>query len=450
VIVLFSSPCTTRWSPGKENNNAIGFGVEIPDEEECLRIKESIYPNSPVYLCDSANHKNYSEIAYHLRRLNLFGGAEDYEREDLFGRQLRYLFGSNENVRTGVEGLADALKQYQTDYALIPNTHKNIDSVKSHKLIQLDFDLKNRVFFHGFVSRLVFRFVFEKLAQLEKSSLQKKLDEYKNVNSDIYSDILKENQLSDLIKGSNFHYRALGTVTDFTNSFKKSKIKNFKCVNHPPIQIWFEETKDNLLLGTTAIDEDTLYYPKSKFCYTVDAILLLKKKKDGNDVVIVNFIQITSRNRHGVSPGAFFAMFILVKLIKIANSCDAVVNFFFVVPEELYTQFSSSEADYLHNLFDDIGIFALKIDKQEIFSQIERDCYTNLALLSFKVSIFSGVSLTLNWSDNIQCVIDNLTVTVNDFLVNDSNCFEDISSQYTSTKKKKNSKKRKRKLRTRK
>jgi hypothetical protein len=137
-------------------------------------------------------------------------------------------------------------------------------------------------------------------------------------------------------------------------------------VRHPPIQIWYEDMDHTKMLGINPVTEDTLYYSIDRCCFTVDVILLQKKKRHGNDIIVVNFIRMTTMNKHGVSPGGFFAMFMLVKLIKIINKCDVQVKFFFIVSEELYPKFNSPEADYLHNLFEDIDIYVLKIDKNMI------------------------------------------------------------------------------------
>jgi hypothetical protein len=34
VVVLFSSPSTHRWSTTKQGNDAVGFGMKIPNESE--------------------------------------------------------------------------------------------------------------------------------------------------------------------------------------------------------------------------------------------------------------------------------------------------------------------------------------------------------------------------------------------------------------------------------
>jgi hypothetical protein len=43
------------------------------------------------------------------------------------------------------------------------------------------------------------------------------------------------------------------------------------------------------MLGMTPIHEDMLYYPKDRNCFTVDAILLEKRKnEEGKEVIDVN------------------------------------------------------------------------------------------------------------------------------------------------------------------
>jgi hypothetical protein len=77
-------------------------------------------------------------------------------------------------------------------------------------------------------------------------------------------------------------------------------------------------------------------------------VLQRRRKENGKQAIVVNFLQMTTKNKHGVSPGGFFAMFMFVKLIKINNLCDVKVNFFFIMPEESYDQFNLSEVDYLY------------------------------------------------------------------------------------------------------
>jgi hypothetical protein len=61
--------------------------------------------------------------------------------------------------------------------------------------------------------------------------------------------------------------------------------------------------------------------------------LIEKRQQQPPVVVVVNFIQATVPDNHPVSAGGFF---VLVKLINIANECKAIVNFYFVVPEDYY------------------------------------------------------------------------------------------------------------------
>jgi hypothetical protein len=78
----------------------------------------------------------------YLKNLGLSGEAESYERKKLFERQLHYLFGSNSDIRTGMEGLTGALDEYEKTYKLIENIDNNVDSVKSDKLLQLNYSVR--------------------------------------------------------------------------------------------------------------------------------------------------------------------------------------------------------------------------------------------------------------------------------------------------------------------
>jgi proline dehydrogenase len=76
------------------------------------------------------------------------------------------IYLADSDVRTGIEGLAEALDEYEESYELMQNTKKNVDSVQSHKLVQLNFSVKNR-FYHRIISKLVSRFIAERLRKLE-------------------------------------------------------------------------------------------------------------------------------------------------------------------------------------------------------------------------------------------------------------------------------------------
>jgi hypothetical protein len=476
VIVLFSSPSTNRWREGKEGSVTIGFGMEVPDEDEYLKIKKLMYNHLPNYLCNPIDYR-YSEIDSYLRSLGLLDGPEKYERKDLFGLQPRYLFGSNDDIINGLNGLRNALKEYSTSRVLIQTNENNIQPVKSHKLTQLNFSSKNRIFYHLFVSEIICFLSFEEIKNLEKTELEIQLERYKNQNTIIYGDLYEKYMVSRLMAGTPITFRILRDFVDYGDRFRECPVKFFCCVNHPPIQMWYEDINHTCMLGTTPIDKDTLYYPTDRNCYTIDAVLLEKRKDEQvNKVINVNFIQVTTRNDHGVSPGGFFAMFMLVKLIKSSNECDASVYFYFIVPEELYPTFNSSEADYLYNLFDGISVRVLKFNEGKNFSKdynsinSQSSCATkqqktrsrkeqnkvpNETSSSLDVTVmeeketlsrkkrnttnemsnetssssvyiftpllltpsrFNNVCLKLIWNNNIECVFDDLRVTVNNSL----------------------------------
>jgi hypothetical protein len=467
VTVLFSSPSRDRWGGGKQDNETIGFGMEVPTEVEYLRIKEVLYPELSTRLCENrtVNEVIYNEIKACLRSLNLSDNPEDYERKALFGRQFRYLFGSDVDIKTALQGLEGAALDYAKKNILIPGSYQKAESVKSHKLVQLNFDLNARVFRHRFVSNLVLHLAIKKLKVLKKEKAREQLNLLKDNNQILYGDAIETQILREVNDGTPFYYRRLGeNGPDFQNSFESSRLVFFSCVDHPPIQMWYRDMKTDRMLGCTRIADDILYCPTDKTCCTVDAILLQKREIEEEQVIIVNFIQATVQKNHGVSPAGFFAMFMLVKLLKYANGCEAIVRFWFAVTEEVYDIFNSFEADYLRSLFDKIGIFVMKIKEggsslevvnktnkksgglsssgtdQEMSSssqagqdelflprkktiKIEQNLNSQLigkeepsmgyVPLLLEVSNFKDVRLTLNWSDNIRCVIDDGMVSVN-------------------------------------
>jgi hypothetical protein len=159
----------------------------------------------------------------------------------------------------------------------------------------------------------------------------------------------------------------------------------------------------------------------------------------------------------------------LVKLIKANNLCKVVVFFYFIVPEDIYNKFNSSEADYLRDLFDDIRILVLKFVERQYLSrnsygtnelnkesqskkltkqqnktpplfegfvlentivakeenkdsQLDKDCSIVYEYFPITPSRFDNVRLKLIWNKDIECVIDNSMVTVNNY-----NCSGNIS-----------------------
>jgi hypothetical protein len=342
--------------------------MELPSEDEYLKIKALLYKDLPTCLCErSANTNtinNYTNIDSHLRALKLPKGPEEYERKILFGGQFRYTLGTPTDIANSLKGLVDAIDEYAHEGMFI-SRYQNVDSVKSHKLAQLNFSSRRRVFYHQCVSKLVFFSAVRKLKEVKRLQMREQLCQLKDLSSSLYGQMLEIDIIQQLREGARFTYRRLGQKDQgFKGLFRPSNVNFFSCVSYPPIQIWYEDINHTSMLGSTGISGDILYFPADKSCFTVDSILLVKEKGQ----IVVNFIQVTIQNNHGVSPGGFFAMFMLVKLIRIINvECHVLVNFYFVVPEDKYVTFSSSEAEYLRYLFSDITIFVMKIDEEEIF-----------------------------------------------------------------------------------
>jgi hypothetical protein len=461
-VVLFTSPISTRWARGKQGNTAKGFGMEVPDDDECLKVKKLLYDHLPICLCNIGDI-NYSRINRALNRLFLFERPEKLERKSLFGGQFRYLFGITDDIAYALEGLVGSLQIYDPS--------KSIDSVESLRLIHLNFNVNNHLFYHVFVSNMVCCLVFEELRKLEKRKMWDELNCYKNQHVTIYADLFKQYVFSQLLVKNHVVLTSMGNNDDdYEYEFTKSKRKFFNCVIHTPIQIWYEDIDHRHMLGTTPVDEDLLYCPTDRICYTVDAILLQRKiNAKGEYVILVKFIQVTAGEKRDVSPGAFFAMFMLVKLIKANNLCKVVVFFYFIMPEDIYNKFNSSEADYLRDLFDDIRILVLKFDEiqylsrnasgtnepnkkskannitkrqnktpplfegfvlentavakeENEYSSLNKDYSMVFENISITPTSFDDVRLKLIWNKDIECVIDNSIVTVNNY-----NCSGNIS-----------------------
>jgi hypothetical protein len=359
VTVLFSSPCKTRWKSRKEGSNCVGLGVEVPSDAECLEIRKLLYRETPICLCDPSD-RNYTQINACLNVLGLDGKAEDYERKRLFGNQFRYLFGDSGDILVGLDGLKTAIMKYAHDGILVPYDN-TVESVASHKLMQLNFDLDRRAFYHMFVSGLVIFLAVKKLQDLEEIKMCKNLLQYEEQDEVMYGKIFEKHVILKIERGVSFLARSLEGQENSEFSFSPSKTVFFTYAIYTPIQIWFQDINHTSLLGFTLINRNTLFYPTGPRCYTVDAILVEKF----TNRIVVNFIQATVSKNHSVSPGGFFAMFMFVKLISIANKCDVDVTFIFVVPENIFDVFQSSEAEYLHSLFEDVEIFVMKINDGE-------------------------------------------------------------------------------------
>jgi hypothetical protein len=139
--------------------------------------------------------------------------------------------------------------------------------------------------------------------------------------------------MQQLREGASFTYRPLEQKDEgFKGFFRPSNVNFFSCVSHPPIQIWYEDINRTSMLGSTVISRNILYFPADKSCFTVDVILLVREKGQ----VVVNFIQVTIQNNHGVSPAGFFAMFMLVKLIRVINSDWKMMNLISVIPFRMF------------------------------------------------------------------------------------------------------------------
>jgi hypothetical protein len=78
----------------------------------------------------------------------------------------------------------------------------------------------------------------------------------------------------------------------------------------------------------------------------------------------VNFLQVTVSPNHPVSPRGFLAMFLLVKLLEFSYNKVFSVNFYFVVPEENFSSFKSTEAIYLYYIFNKIQVYVSTITER--------------------------------------------------------------------------------------
>jgi hypothetical protein len=141
--------------------------MEIPNKNEYLKIKGLLYNNLPNCLWErDINNKDYRNIDSHLKNLKLPKPPEAYERKILFGRQFRYSFGPPADVTTGLNGLMEAVRAFASDGMLISD-YKDVDSAKSHKLVQLNYNPRKRIFYHKPVSKLIFHLTIRELEKLK-------------------------------------------------------------------------------------------------------------------------------------------------------------------------------------------------------------------------------------------------------------------------------------------
>jgi hypothetical protein len=299
--------------------------------------------------------------------------------------------------------------------------------------------------------------------------MRENLVQYENEDEVMYGKIFEKHMISRIGRGVSYVARHLGEESSSQGSFSLSRTVFFTYAVCTPVQVWFQDIRRNFLLGSTVISCDTLYCPTGRSCYTVDAILVQRL----SDKIVVNFIQATVSDNHGVSAGGFFAMFMLVKLINAANKLEVSVKFIFVVPENVYNVFQSPEAEYLRSLFKDIEILVMMINEgeqnneqllksqstitktkvnkitkkvktkaisksvtqkkpsrphsflgkfvfndetQEQNENSQQSAFQDQAILLVKNSVFKNINLVLMWNYGIQCVFEQSEVFVVDEL----------------------------------
>jgi hypothetical protein len=132
-------------------------------------------------------------------------------------------------------------------------------------------------------------------------------------------------------------------------------MKFFHYVDYNPTQIWFDSVDCSDLLGSTLSNFPILYRPSLQYCATIDGIIVNQAQSK------VDFLQVTVSSNQPVSPRGFLAMFLLVKLLEFSYNKEFSVNFYFVVPEENFNSFVSTEAIYLHYIFNKIQVYVSTI-----------------------------------------------------------------------------------------
>jgi hypothetical protein len=213
-VVLFTSPSSNRWGGWKEGNCARGFGMEVPDGDECSKVKKLLYDDLPICLCNTVDI-NYPRISRALNRLFPFERPEKFERKCLFGGQFRYLFGSTDDIAFALDCLVGSLEKYTKDHILIYNPSGSIDSLASFRLIHLNFNVNNHFFYHVFVSNMVCCLVFEELRKFEKRKMLDELNLYKNTNVTIYADLFKQYVFSQLLVKNHVVLTSMGNNDGF-------------------------------------------------------------------------------------------------------------------------------------------------------------------------------------------------------------------------------------------
>jgi hypothetical protein len=137
-------------------------------------------------------------------------------------------------------------------------------------------------------------------------------------------------------------------------------MKFFHYVDYNPTQIWFDSVDCSNLLGSTLSNLPILYRPSLQYCATIDGVIVNQAQSE------VDFLQVTVSPNHPVSPRGFLAMFLLVKLLEFSYNKEFSVNFYFVVPEENFSSFISTEAIYLYYIFNKIQVYVSTICEKNI------------------------------------------------------------------------------------
>jgi hypothetical protein len=280
VTVVFSSPCTRRWCSGKQGDVILGCGMEILSPKEYLQMKKLLYDDFPTCLCVPWDEK-YHLINDYLKILGLHDGPENYERRELFGMQPRYLFGSF--AKTG------HLLIYEHF-----NTNQVYNSIKSHKIVQLNYDVERKTFYHRFVSGLVISLAVDRCLEVQKANILNFLFDWKNQDSSMYANLFEKHIISLMSNEVSFIYRNLNEFDNKHDSFPPCRLKFFNYVTCEPPQIWYEDIEHTRLLGSTPITGNTLFRPTGQYLSIIDGVMLIKYESE--EVITINFLQVTVRD----------------------------------------------------------------------------------------------------------------------------------------------------------
>jgi hypothetical protein len=374
-VVLFSSPSTARWRCHykDQDTKVIGLGMELWTSEELRKYDpQKKYPRR---LCEK-NAKCESLVNDTLKDLGCKKEAADIYRRDLFGKQARFEFSTNEEqivinvnlLKTAIENIVGGSDFSGLRIANSITTESKIANIQSHKIKQLQYNVNDRTFSERFMSHMVIKFLSFKLEKVREDRYREFLGIIKETRRETYGHFFESYVRDFLLYG--FCGDVKNLLTNERRDFKFDWIdfkKDFvyKTYNRTlRFQILLQKENTLLrLLGADGFNNSVLLSPTKTQCATFDDIMIIPSGRIGIPTHI-SFVQTTTRNNHPIKLSGILGMLLLAMLVELRSGVAPQVSFLFVVPSDLiriYTE-SESQTEDLIKVFENISIFAVTIN----------------------------------------------------------------------------------------